>query len=266
MDVQMKDVRWVLVVGVALGVAVASRSSVTVLARLAPLPAVGGAEYLQSAHAQTPAAAPASPAKAQTGAPAKTGTPMDPDMVVQNYCVECHYEQNKNNTAGLSFETFSIARIAEHPDVGERMVRKLRLGMMPPPGNEAPDPVSYANLISALETKLDVASAAQPNPGARTFQRLNRAEYGSAIHDLLGLDVTAGDWLPLDSMSANFDNIADEQMLSPTLLESYLNAASDISRMAVGDRNAPVLDRTYSTSTYESQHPWDQLEGAPFGT
>ena len=262
----MKDVRWVLVVGAALGAAVTARASVTVLAGRSPASAPGGAEYLQSAHAQTPAKPSPSAAKPQAASPAKAGAPVDPDMVVQNYCVECHYEQNKNNTAGLSFDNFSIATIAQHPDVGERMIRKLRLGMMPPPGNEAPDPVSYANLISTIETKLDAAAAAQPNPGARTFQRLNRAEYSSAIHDLLGLDVTSGDWLPLDSMSANFDNIADEQMLSPTLLESYLNAASDISRMAVGDRHAPALDRTYSTSTYESQHPWDQLEGAPFGT
>src|SRR5690349_17075496 len=119
MDVQMKDVRWVLVVGAALGAVVAARASVTVLAR------PRGAEYLESAHAQT-AQKPPSPAKAQAAAPAKAATPVDPDMVVQNYCVECHYEQNKNNTAGLSFDNFSIATIAQHPDVGERMIRKLR--------------------------------------------------------------------------------------------------------------------------------------------
>ena len=67
-------------------------------------------------------------------------------------------------------------------------------------------------------------------------------------------------------MSANFDNIADEQALSPTLLEAYLNAAADISRLAVGDRNAPSIDHTYTNSTYASQHPWDRVEGAPYGT
>ena len=85
-----------------------------------------------------------------------------------------------------------------------------------------------------------------PNPGARTFQRLNRPEYERAIKDLLGVDVNAGDWLPLDTKSANFDNIADAQALSPTLLEAYLNAATAISRMAVGDRNAPTIDTTYT--------------------
>ena len=257
----MMNVRWVVLVGAALGVVVSASPSPTAPVRPA------GAELLVSAHSQSPSAAAPTTKAAPT---AKSGTkvlaPMDPDALVQNYCVECHFEQNKANTAGLSFDKFSIATVGDHRDVGERMVRKLRLGMMPPPGNDAPDPASYAGLIDALETRLDAAAAAQPNPGARTFQRLNRTEYASAVHDLLGLEVNAGDWLPLDSMSANFDNIADEQMLSATLLEAYLNAASDISRMAVGDRHAPTLDRTYSAGTYESQHPWDHLDGAPFGT
>src|SRR5262249_24596321 len=84
--------------------------------------------------------------------------------------------------------------------------------------------------------------------------------------DLLGLDVDAGQWLPLDAKSANFDNIADEQALSPTLVEAYLNAAAAISRMAVGDRNAPTIDVTYTVPGYLSQHPWDHVEGAPYGT
>ena len=105
-----------------------------------------------------------------------------------------------------------------------------------------------------------------PNPGTRTFPRLNRPEYKRAIQDLLALEVEAGTWLPLDTMSANFDNIADEQALSATLLESYLNAAADISRLAVGDRQAASVDRTYTNSSTVSQHPWERLEGAPFGT
>jgi hypothetical protein len=100
----------------------------------------------------------------------------------------------------------------------------------------------------------------------RTFQRLNRPEYTRSIRDLLALDVDAGNWLPLDTKSANFDNIADAQALSPTLLEAYLNAASAISRMAVGDRSAPTIDTTYSAAGYVSQHPWDHVDGAPYGT
>jgi hypothetical protein len=252
----MNAVRWVLVGGMAWGaVALASPGQT-------PPVRPRGSDLLVSAHRPTVAAAPSTPASRAVRAAA----PVDPDAVVQNFCVDCHNDQNKTNTAGVSFESFKIAALADHREVGERMVRKLRLGMMPPPGNPAPDPATYAALIDALETRLDAAAAAQPNPGARTFQRLNRAEYASAVHDVLGLDVSAGDWLPLDSMSANFDNIADEQTLSATLLEAYLNAASDISRMAVGDRRAPSLDRTYSAGTYESQHPWDHVDGAPFGT
>jgi hypothetical protein len=100
----------------------------------------------------------------------------------------------------------------------------------------------------------------------RTFQRLNRPEYARSIRELLDLDVDAGNWLPLDTKSANFDNIADAQALSPTLLESYLNAAAAISRMAIGDRRAPAIDATYTAPGYVSQHPWDHVDGAPYGT
>jgi hypothetical protein len=113
---------------------------------------------------------------------------------------------------------------------------------------------------------MDEAWRKSPTPGRRTFQRLNRPEYQQAIRDLLDLEVRAEDWLPLDQMSANFDNIADVQALSPLLLEAYLNAAADISRMAVGDRNAPAINVNYKNSQYQSQHPWDYVEGAPFGT
>jgi uncharacterized protein DUF1592/uncharacterized protein DUF1588/uncharacterized protein DUF1587/uncharacterized protein DUF1585/uncharacterized protein DUF1595 len=137
---------------------------------------------------------------------------------------------------------------------------------MPPPLAARPDAATQLALVAALETAIDTTAAAKPNPGARTFQRLNRAEYARAIRDLLALDVDAGNWLPLDTKSANFDNIADAQALSPTLLESYLNAASAISRMAVGDRNAASVDSTYTNAGYVSQHPWDHVDGAPFGT
>jgi hypothetical protein len=246
------DARWVLVGAVSLGVAVAASSGSDRSARL-PSPTLASAHLPASASVPTALASHAAP-------------PEDPDTVIQTYCAECHYDQNKAKVAGVSFDAFTISATAEHAELAERMVRKLRTGMMPPPGMDRPDPASYAGLITALETRLDAAAAARPNPGGRTFQRLNRAEYAAAIRDLLSLDVDPGNWLPLDSMSANFDNIADEQMLSATLLEAYLNAASDISRMAVGDRQAPALDRTYANSSYASQHPWDYVEGAPYGT
>lgn len=211
-----------------------------------------------AAHGQRPAPATGKPSTVPVTAAES------PDDVIQGYCVDCHNDTTK--PGGLSFETFEISATAAKASVAERMVRKLRAGMMPPPGSSPPDSASLAGLITALETRLDAAAVTAPNPGSRTFPRLNRVEYARSIRELLDLDVDAGQWLPLDSMSANFDNIADEQMLSATLLEAFLNAASDISRMAVGDRQAVALDRTYANTSYASQHPWDHVEGAPYGT
>jgi hypothetical protein len=186
------------------------------------------------------------------------------NAVVKQYCVTCHSERRK--TGGLSLESFDVAQAAKHGEIAEKMIVKLQAGMMPPPGARRPEPAVYMALINALETTVDTNAAAHPNPGLRTFQRLNRPEYARAIRELLDLDVDAGSWLPLDTKSANFDNIADAQALSPTLLESYLNAASAISRMAVGDRKAKATDSVYTNPSYTSQHPWDHVEGAPFGT
>ncbi len=184
--------------------------------------------------------------------------------VVQQVCVRCHNERRL--TGNLSLEGFVVEEADRNADTAERMVRKLRAGMMPPPGTRRPAGDTLNALVERLEEILDGAAARHPEPGERTFQRLNRAEYERAVHDLLGLTVDAGDWLPLDQMSANFDNIADVQAMSPTLVESYLNAAADISRWAVGDRTAPAVDRSYKVSEYTSQHPWDHVEGTPYGT
>jgi hypothetical protein len=213
---------------------------------------MGAAPALVSAHA------------AQTAPKPQAAAPADPGTIVTGYCVRCHNAELKRGD--LSLESFTLARAAENADLGERMVRKLRAGLMPPPGSRRPDPVLYDAFVTALEGKLDAAAVAKPNPGVRTFPRLNRAEYARAIHDLLALDVDAGAWLPLDQKSANFDNIADEQALSATLLESYLNAAGEISRMAVGDRQAPSVGRTFTITSTASQHPWDRVEGAPYGS
>ena len=190
----------------------------------------------------------------------------DPNQVVRRTCVTCHNDRSLRGN--LSLEHFDVTAAFDDTDavVAERMVRKLRAGMMPPPGTRRPDPDALLTLVEALEHTLDAGAAIAPNPGGRTFQRLNRAEYARAVEDLLALDVDAGDWLPLDQMSANFDNVADAQTLSPMLLEAYLNAASAISRLAIGESGGSPVDQTYSNSEYVSQHPWDHVEGAPYGT
>jgi hypothetical protein len=184
--------------------------------------------------------------------------------VVRQYCQVCH--NNVMLTGNLSMEGFAVETVADAAETGEKMIRKLRAGMMPPPGMPRPGPDTLLALVETLENDIDAAAALNPNPGIRTFPRLNRPEYESMIYDLLALEVNAGDWLPLDAKSENFDNIADAQALSPTLLEAYLNGAREISRLAVGDANAPAINRTYTQPEYLSQHPWDRIEGAPFGT
>ena len=183
---------------------------------------------------------------------------------MKQVCARCH---NQRRLLGnLSLEGFVVEEADQRAEVAEKMVRKLRAGMMPPPGVPRPAGDTLLALVERLEGVLDAAAAENPDPGVRTFQRLNRAEYEGAIADLLGLTVDAGEWLPQDQMSANFDNIADVQTLSATLIEAYLNAAAEISRWAVGDHSAPAVDRRYKNSEYISQHPWDHVEGAPYGT
>jgi hypothetical protein len=184
--------------------------------------------------------------------------------VVQRTCVVCHNDQAL--TGNLSLQSFDVAAADKDAETAERMIRKLRAGMMPPPGMPRPAGDTMLALVQTLEDVVDRAAARNPNPGVRPFQRLNRAEYQQAIKDLLAIDIEAGTWLPLDTKSENFDNIADEQAMSATLLNAFLNAASDISRLAVGDANAPSTPTTYPVSLYISQHAWDRVEGAPAGT
>ena len=184
--------------------------------------------------------------------------------LIGQYCAGCHNDRAK--AGGLSLANFDAMKAADQAETVEKMIRKMSAGLMPPPGARKPDAATLTALTGALESRMDEHAANNPNPGRRTFQRLNRPEYERAIKELLGLDVTAGNWLPLDQKSANFDNIADEQSLSPTLLEAYLNAAADISRMAVGDKQAARVDTVYTNPSYVSQHPWDHVEGAPYGT
>jgi hypothetical protein len=206
--------------------------------------------------ARLPAPAPAHPTEA-VDPKALTG-------VVQRTCVVCHNDAAL--TGNLSLQTFDVATADQNAETAERMIRKLRAGMMPPPGLPRPAGDTMVALVETLENVIDRAAARNPNPGVRPFQRLNRAEYEEAIRDLLAIDVQAGNWLPLDTKSENFDNVADEQAMSATLLNAFLNAASDISRIAVGDANAPSTPTTYPVSLYISQHAWDRVEGAPHGT
>lgn len=179
-----------------------------------------------------------------------------------DYCSGCHHDGRKSG--GVTLETFDAAKVTGDPDLGERIVKKLVTGLMPPPNGKRPDADEAKAMIEALEQRLDRAAALKPNPGFRPFQRLNRAEYARSVKDLVGLDVDVNAFLPPDTMSHGFDNVADAQMFSPTLMEGYLRAASKVSALAIGDKGASPTETTYKTDRTASQ--LDHVEGAPFGT
>jgi Protein of unknown function (DUF1592)/Protein of unknown function (DUF1588)/Protein of unknown function (DUF1587)/Protein of unknown function (DUF1595)/Protein of unknown function (DUF1585) len=182
--------------------------------------------------------------------------------LVKQYCSTCHNDKMK--AGGLSLAAFDAASVTSHGETAEKMVRKLRAGMMPPAGVKRPDEATLTALAAALEGKMDALAAAEPNPGRRPFQRLNRAEYGRAVRDLLGITVDVDAFLPPDTMSHGFDNVADVQTFSPVLMEGYLRAAAKISALAVGDPMASATEATYKTDRSASQ--MSHIEGAPLGT
>jgi hypothetical protein len=199
-------------------------------------------------------------------APRPTAGLLPPDAqnrLVAEYCSVCHDDEVK--PGGVTLEHFDAAKIDQHAELAERMIRKLRAGMMPPPqATSRPSADAIKAFAVSLEARIDEAAARQPNPGTRTFQRLNRAEYARSIRDLLNLDLDVNAFLPPDTISGGFDNIADVQAFSPTLMEGYLRAASQISRLAVGDRNASPTSVTYKIGRTASQ--MRHIDGAPVGT
>ncbi len=182
--------------------------------------------------------------------------------LVATYCGGCHSDRAK--AGGLSLAGFDAMRAAESPDVVEKMLRKLRAGMMPPAGAKRPPAGSLEELAVALEVRMDEHAAVNPNPGWRPFQRLNRAEYARAVQDLLGVDVDVAPLLPPDTISHGFDNVADAQTFSPTLMEGYLRAASKVTALAVGDPDSVAGESTYSQPKTASQLA--RADGAPLGT
>jgi len=194
------------------------------------------------------------------------GVPSDAALseVVQEYCVRCH--DDRRLRGDLSLERFTVEDAPTQAETAERVIRKLRAGMMPPPGARRPAGDTLVALAVAIEEAVDAAATGRPRPGNRPFQRVNRAEYERLIEQILGLTVDASDWLPPDQISSSFDNVADVQAVSPTLMDAYLTAASEVARQAVGQADAAPTSRTYSNDPSVSQHEWETVEGAPYGT
>ncbi len=185
-----------------------------------------------------------------------------PAEMVAQYCATCHSDRAK--AGSLSLQGWTVAAADAHRDTTEKMIRKLRAGMMPPAGAKRPDEAQLARLASALEARMDALAGPAPDPGWRPFQRLNRAEYGRAVRQLVGLDVDVTAFLPADTISNGFDNVADVQTFSPTLMEGYLRAASRIATLAVGDPTSGPTQATFKLPKTASQ--LERADGAPLGT
>jgi hypothetical protein len=193
--------------------------------------------------------------------PLHAATP--PAALLRQYCYGCH--SVKAHSGNLALEALDVTQVEHDPAAWEKVVRKLRAGVMPPIGMPRPAKPDYDGLASWLETQLDKAEAAHPNPGrTEALHRLNRAEYQNTVRDLLGLEIDATKLLPADDGSYGFDNIAGVLKMSPTLMERYLGAAGVISRLAVG---APVKSPEAAIFRVSPALPqYDHVEGLPFGT
>jgi hypothetical protein len=182
--------------------------------------------------------------------------------LLDQYCITCHNATTR--IADLALDGLDPTRVAEDRDTWEKVVRKLRTGMMPPSGARRPDRNRLDRFASELEVALDSAAALEPNPGAPVLHRMNRAEYANAIRDLLDLPIDATTLLPGDDSSEGFDNIANALIVSPALMQAYVSAAAKISRIAVGDATI-----SSSITTYRTPRGLDQtghFEGLGLGT
>ena len=201
--------------------------------------------------------------------------------LLDRYCVTCHNGDFVRGTdeprsllvsqlraVGLALDDVDIDNVAEDPEVWEAVVRKLRVGAMPPQPRPRPDKETYDAFRHWLEDQLDAAAAASPNPGrTHAFHRLNQTEYRNVIRDLLDLDVDVGEWIPADAPDRHgFDNNAGMLSLSPALLDRYVSAARKISRLAMGRPPAGgAVIRTYDVplNLIQDDH---QSEDLPFGS
>ena len=200
-----------------------------------------------------------------TGAPqarAAAGDEAATATFLTQYCLSCH--NSRARLGGLALDALDPAMVDGHADVWEKVVRKLRTGMMPPEGAPKPPAAAREAFTVAIETTLDAAAARRRDPGSPALHRLNRAEYANAIRDLLALDVDVSTLLPPDDSTAGFDNIADVLGVSPALIEGYVAAAAKISRLAMGDPTIGLDRAVYRVPGDLEQD--EHLEGLPLGT
>jgi len=166
---------------------------------------------------------------------AAVAVPAAQGAFVTQYCMGCH--SNRLKTGGLTLEPLLSAALGDRTGEWEKVLQKVRSGLMPPAGQPRPDAAGRRAFVTTLETALDGLAAVQPNPGrTESLHRLKRAEYRNAVRDLLALDLDVAALLPADDASYGFDNIAGVLKINQSLMESYLAAARKISRTAMGGR------------------------------
>jgi len=201
--------------------------------------------------------------QSSAGKPAASSASLNTSPALMNqYCSNCH---NADDLAGgMDISKLDIEKIGKDAAVWERIVRKVRTGMMPPSGQPRPTRAVLDAFASDLESRLDKTAAANPNPGTLSVHRLNRTEYANAVRDLLDLEVDVTNILPADDSNEGFDNMADALSVSPTLIQGYVSAAMKISRRAVGDRTLTPSQVTYTAPSGLVQDT--RFDGLPIGT
>ncbi len=180
--------------------------------------------------------------------------------LLQDYCVKCH--NLDDYSGGLDVEGLDFAHVEANAAEWEKIVRKLKAGMMPPKSEDRPDRATMDAFALQVENQLD--ASATPYAAAPALHRLNRNEYANAIRDIFSLDIDAPALLPQDDASEGFDNIAAGLGISPALIQGYTSAATKISRWVVGD-----MTTTESTQAFKAPAGLTQdqhLEGMPLGT
>lgn len=178
------------------------------------------------------------------------------------YCVACHNQRVK--TADVAFDSADLATVGQHADLWEKAIRKLRSGMMPPPGVRRPERATAEAFAAWLEQSLDAAAAASPDPGRVAVHRLNRTEYANAIEDLLALRIDSAALLPKDDEADGFDNIANVLAVSPSFLDQYITAARVVTNRALGTPGTRPTSATYRPARGTDQAV--RVDGLPLGT
>ena len=201
---------------------------------------------------------------AQTRPAGAASAPTGPEFraFLNQYCTTCHNEQAK--TAGLMLDKLDVTNVGPNAEAWEKVIVKLRAGMMPPSGSRRPDQAAYDRSVAWLESALDAENLTHPNPGTTGLHRLNRTEYANAIRDLLTLDIDVAPLLPPDDPLYGFDNIAEALGVTPILMERYLAAADKVSALAVGDPDSGTTSWFYRVRQDLSQDR--HVEGLPLGT